>query len=95
MICSFVLCSVSGIGIDNNSIQCTSWWGAGMVICLRRGADMHMAQLIAILIVGQMQEKFRRKRKKLYFGFVDVEKAFDRVPREMIRWPMRKFRVDE
>jgi len=38
----------------------------------------------AIVIVRQMQEKFRAKGKKLYFGFVDFEKAFDRVPREMI-----------
>jgi len=22
----------------------TEWWGAGMVICLERGADLHMAQ---------------------------------------------------
>jgi len=35
-----------------------------------------------------MQEKFRAKGKKLYFGFVDLEKAVDRVPREMIRWAM-------
>jgi len=26
-----------------------------------------------------MQEKFRAKGKKLYFGFLDLEKAFDRV----------------
>jgi len=30
----------------------------------------------AIFIVRQMQEKFRAKGKKLYFGFVDLEKAF-------------------
>jgi len=24
----------------------TKWWGAGMVICLERGADLHMAQLM-------------------------------------------------
>jgi len=36
-----------------------------------------------------MQEKFRPKGKKLYFGFVDSEKAFDRVAREVIRWAMR------
>jgi len=40
-----------------------------------------------IFIVRHMQ-KFRAKGKKLYFGFVDLEKAFDRVPREVIRWAM-------
>ena len=39
----------------------------------------------AILIVRHMQEKFRAKGKKLCFGFVDLEKAFDRVPKEVIR----------
>ena len=49
----------------------------------------------AIFTVIQMQEKFRVKGKKLYFGFVDLEKAFDRVPREVIRWTMRKLGVEE
>ena len=35
----------------------------------------------AIFIVRQVQEKFLAKRKDLYFAFVDLEKAFDRVPR--------------
>jgi len=39
----------------------------------------------AIFIVRQMQGKFRTKGKKLYFAFVDLEKAFDRVLREVIR----------
>jgi len=39
----------------------------------------------AIFTVRQIQENFRVKGKKLYFGFVDLEKAFDRVPREVIR----------
>jgi len=49
----------------------------------------------AIFTVRQMQENFRVNGKKLYFGFVDLEKAFDRVPREVIRWAMRKLRVEE
>ena len=49
----------------------------------------------AIFIVRQMQEKFRVKGKKLYFGFVDLEKGSDRVPREVIRWAMRKLDVEE
>jgi len=24
----------------------TEWWGAGMVICLQQGADLHVAQLM-------------------------------------------------
>jgi len=26
----------------------TEWWGAGVVICLERGAPMHMAQLMPV-----------------------------------------------
>ena len=26
----------------------SEWWGAGVVICLERGADLHMAQLIPL-----------------------------------------------
>ena len=42
-----------------------------------------------------MQEKFRAKGKKLYCDFVDLEKAFDRVPREVIRWAMCKLGFEE
>jgi len=28
----------------------TEWWGAGMVICLERGADLHMAAIMAQLM---------------------------------------------
>ena len=43
----------------------------------------------AIFMARQMQENFRVKGKKLYFGFVDLEKAFDRVPREVISWELK------
>ena len=39
----------------------------------------------AIFIIRQMQEKYRDK-KKLYRVFIDLEKAFDRVHREVIMW---------
>jgi len=26
----------------------TEWWGASVVICLERGADLHMAQLMPL-----------------------------------------------
>ena len=49
----------------------------------------------AIFIVRQLQEKYMAVKKNLYFAFVDLEKAFDRVPRKVIWWSMRKLGVDE
>jgi len=49
-----------------------------------------------IFVERQMQENFKAKGKKLlYFGFVDLEKAFDRIPKDVIRWAMRKLRDEE
>ena len=42
-----------------------------------------------------MQEKFLAKKKELWMAFVDLEKAFDRVPREIVWWALRVVGVDE
>ena len=44
----------------------------------------------ALYVVRRMQEEYRDKKKKLYMCLVDIEKAFDRVPRKVMRWAMRK-----
>mgnify|MGYP007071599789 CR=1 FL=1 len=49
----------------------------------------------AIFVVRQMQEKFVAKNRALYYAFVDLEKAFDRIPREVVRWALRKLGVEE
>ena len=49
----------------------------------------------AIFILRQLQEKYLQKKKNIYFAFVDLEKAFDRAPRRILWWVMRKLRIDE
>ena len=55
----------------------------------------------AIFIIRQLQEKFlsrkdlNDKNLTLFFAFVDLEKAFDRVPRKVLWWAMRKVGVEE
>ena len=49
----------------------------------------------AIFIVRQLQEKYLARNKELWMAFVDLEKAFDRVPREVVWWALRCLGVDE
>ena len=49
----------------------------------------------AIFILRQVQESFLAKKKDLWLAFVDLEKAFDRVPREVVWWALRRMDVPE
>ena len=48
----------------------------------------------AIFVVLQVQERFMDKKRPLFFAFVDIEKAFDRVPRAVLEWSLRELIVD-
>ena len=48
-----------------------------------------------VFALSENSEKFRAKNKKLFFVFVNLEKAFDQVPRKVIRFALRQKGVPE
>ena len=48
-----------------------------------------------IFVVRQLQEKYLAANKRHYMALVDLEKAFDWVPRKVIWWALRKLGVEE
>ena len=60
------------------------------VICIRITGTTD-----AIFIARQLQERYRGKHRKLWWAFADLEKAFDRVPRKVVEWAMRKLGFEE
>ena len=61
-------------------VKKTEWWGAGMVICLERGADLHMAQLMPLLLTVSCCSKIQ-------VGFTFLVPAYPGCPgKEAVKW---------
>ena len=56
--------------VNLNDVQLEFWPGKGTTD--------------AIFIVRQVQEKYLAQGKELWIAFVDLEKAFDRLPRDVV-----------
>ena len=57
---------------------------------MKFGFMYEIGTIDAVFILRRMQEKYHAKGKHLYMCFMDLEKAFDRVPRKVLAWPMRR-----
>ena len=47
----------------------------------------------AIFLIRQVMERFREQKKDLHMVFIDLEKACDKIPRNVMWWVLDKHKV--
>ena len=59
------------------------------------GFILERGTIDAVFFLRMMQEEYQAKGRKLYMCFVVLHKAFDKVPRKVLEWALRKKEIPD
>ena len=47
----------------------------------------------AIFLIRQVMKRYREKKKNIHMVFIDLKKAYDKIPRNVMWWALDKHKV--
>ncbi len=62
---------------------------------MQRGFVPGRSTTDAVFVLRRVQEEYLEKNKEFWYAFVDLKKAYDSVPRDVLWWALRRQGVPE
>jgi hypothetical protein len=68
-------------------------WGVTNVAKNQFGFMLERSTMEAIFLIRQLMKRYMEQKKDMHIIFIDLEKTYDKVPRNVMWWVLLKHKV--